>query len=123
MTNAMQVRAFGPNEVRQAMFRFASTPAQAPPTVVLIAQWLAQALKRKKGDLALCISCEATFNSKRPSSHDWSVVVVEPFTQGEQAIVSGMCPKCAAKPDCTDRVVASLRAVIPDAQIVQSGTG
>ena len=91
---------------------------------MLIAQWLVQALKRKKGDLCLCISCEATINVKRQSSHDWSVVVTVPFAQGEQAFVSGMCPKCAAKPDCTDRVVASLRAIFPGRpDRAQSGTG
>ena len=123
MTHALQVWTFAPEDVRQAMFRFANTPTQAPVALTLVVQWLAQALKRKKGDRCLCISCDAQFNGKRPSSHEWSVVVVEPFAQGEQAITSGMCPKCAAKPDCANRLVASLRAIIPDAHIIQSGTG
>jgi hypothetical protein len=74
--------------------------------------WLAQSLKKKPGDGALCITCDSEFPGMRDmSSHDWSAILVMPFASGAgQAIVSGICPACSVRPDLQDAVTRQLRS-------------
>ena len=64
--------------------------------LVLVAKWLAQALKRAHGKGSLCLNCDAEFNGADPMSIEWSVAVTVPFSSDRNAIVGGICPRCAA---------------------------
>jgi len=81
--------------------------------LVLVAKWLAQALKRAHGD--------AEFNGADPMSIEWSVAVTVPFSSDRNAIVGGICPRCAARSDLQEILIKGIRRVIPDARAAQRG--
>ena len=89
--------------------------------LVLVAKWLAQALKRAHGKGSLCLNCDAEFNGADPMSIEWSVAVTVPFSSDRNAIVGGICPRCAARSDLQEILIKGVRRVIPDARAAQRG--
>jgi hypothetical protein len=90
MPQAFEVQVVGPdNLLAMLLARHSVTTAR------LVGNWLAQALRRKPNDRALCLNCDAEFQGE----HSWSVMVAAPFACDGEAIVSGICPKCAQLPN------------------------
>jgi hypothetical protein len=89
--------------------------------LMLVAKWLARALQRERGKGCLCLSCDGEFNGADPASIEWSVAVTVPFSCEGNAIVSGICPRCAVRSDLQDIVIKGIRHVIPDARATDAG--
>jgi hypothetical protein len=112
--HAFEVQVVDPNDLLAMLV----TP-RSLPTARLVGNWLAQALRRKPNDRALCLNCDAEFQGE----HSWSVMVAAPFARDGEAIVSGICPECAQHPNLETIILDRLRVVIPDLQTIKPGSG
>lgn len=95
----------------------AENDPRAPGLVFAISKWLRRT-PQPQGKGQLCATCDFEFRRKKQPR---AFVVVTPFADKSCALVTGICPACAAREGIYDRVVAWLRTTWPGLQQFNPG--
>jgi hypothetical protein len=99
-------------------------PLLPPHPASALCNFLKQISEKKPGEGALCIDCDAELHANT-DRRDWLVSVALPRfpRHDDKALVSGICPTCAARPDIEDVVMERLRHGFfgGDFRMVESG--
>ena len=108
-------------------YLFGQCSNQTARSVIAVAKWFKEAATREPDKRMLCLCCENTFSKKAAPEAMLIVLPWEdlkiPGGRRANAVVSGICPDCYAKPDLEQTVHNHVRSVFPGYKPVHTDIG
>jgi hypothetical protein len=84
----------------------------------IVFDWIGHVVAKEPGQKPLCLNCDAECHND-PS---WSIVVSRPYAMAEgQAVVSGVCPDCAAGDDINTVITGKMAELCGGGHIIAEG--
>ncbi|OLB69661.1 MAG: hypothetical protein AUI16_27740 [Alphaproteobacteria bacterium 13_2_20CM_2_64_7] len=100
-----EIYVLGPDDLTGMIVAASFGSSEARMLSRIVFDWIAQVGRTKPGKKPLCLNCDA----ECLDDPEWSIVVTKPYATAKgKAIVSCICPVCAARDDITAIVTAKV---------------